>query len=198
MVIALILILASVLLFLIFRDDHDDSYTRTEKPRREKKSRTPKPAVPPQPVMREPRTIVPEEKIWQPSRFTQEAEVLEERVDLSFLERMEYHEELPDRILSSFIAGFHRNARPEDMAGVAGYVQEMPDGLEVRTAEGRLLGHLPMRDRVSFHAVNPQGFPCPFAGHVGISTTGTYYADIRIAVPSSREFAERSLREFLG
>jgi len=41
---------------------------------REKRPKAPKPAVPPQPVMREPRTIVPEE----------------ERVDLSFLERMEF------------------------------------------------------------------------------------------------------------
>ena len=33
MVIALIIAITAVALFLIFRDDHDDSYTRSEKPK---------------------------------------------------------------------------------------------------------------------------------------------------------------------
>lgn len=208
MVIALIIAITAVALFLIFRDDHDDSYTRSEKPKPVKKQApkpVQKPAAPPRPAMQAPRTIVPEEKQYRPRKLDErssEFRYTEEfsGPDFSFLDQLPYDPELPERIMSSFIAGFHENVRPDDMGGVAGLIREDRDrgSLEVRTPDGRLLGHLPNRDRIPFHAINPQGRLCPFVGHVGVSTTGTWYADIRIAMPSSREFVERSLREFLG
>ena len=231
MVIALIIAITAVALFLFFRDDHDDSYTRSEKPKPVKKQApkpVQKPAAPPRPAMQAPRTIVPEEKQYRPRKLDErfkpapaeprtapapraqaepaarssEFRYTEEfsGPDFSFLDQLPYDPELPERIMSSFIAGFHENVRPDDMGGVAGLIREDRDrgSLEVRTPDGRLLGHLPNRDRVPFHAINPQGRLCPFVGHVGVSTTGTWYADIRIAMPCSREFVERSLREFLG
>lgn len=209
MVIALIIAITAIALFLIFRDDHDDSYTRSEKPKPVKKQASKpvqrQPATPPRPAMQTSRTIVPEEKQYRPRKLDErssEFRYTEEfsGPDFSFLDQLPYDPELPERIMSSFIAGFHENVRPDDMGGVAGLIREDRDrgSLEVRTPDGRLLGHLPNRDRVPFHAINPQGRLCPFVGHVGVSTTGTWYADIRIAMPSSREFVERSLREFLG
>ncbi len=209
MVIALIIAITAVALFLIFRDDHDDSYTRSEKPKPVKKQASKpvqrQPATPPRPAMQTSRTIVPEEKQYRPRKLDErssEFRYTEEfsGPDFSFLDQLPYDPELPERIMSSFIAGFHENVRPDDMGGVAGLIREDRDrgSLEVRTPDGRLLGHLPNRDRIPFHAINPQGRLCPFVGHVGVSTTGTWYADIRIAMPSSREFVERSLREFLG
>ena len=208
MVIALIIAITAVALFLIFRDDHDDSYTRSEKPKPVKKQASKpvqKPAAPPRPAMQTSRTIVPEEKQYRPRKLDErssEFRYTEEfsGPDFSFLDQLPYDPELPERIMSSFIAGFHENVRPDDMGGVAGLIREDRDrgSLEVRTPDGRLLGYLPNRDRVPFHAINPKGRLCPFVGHVGVSTTGTWYADIRIAMPSSREFVERSLREFLG
>ena len=65
MVIALIIAITAVALFLIFRDDHDDSYTRSEKPKPVKKPASKpvqQPAAPPRPAMQAPRTIDPEEK----------------------------------------------------------------------------------------------------------------------------------------
>ena len=209
MVIALIIAITAVALFLIFRDDHDDSYTRSEKPKPVKKQASKpvqrQPATPPRPAMQTSRTIVPEEKQYRPRKLDErssEFRYTEEfsGPDFSFLDQLPYDPELPERIMSSFIAGFHENVRPDDMGGVAGLIREDRDrgSLEVRTPDGRLLGHLPNRDRIPFHAINPQGRICPFVGHVGVSTTGTWYADIRIALPSSRAFVERSLREFLG
>jgi hypothetical protein len=209
MVIALIIAITAVALYLIFRDDHDDSYTRSEKPKPVKKQASKpvqrQPATPPRPAMQTSRTIVPEEKQYRPRKLDErssEFRYTEEfsGPDFSFLDQLPYDPELPERIMSSFIAGFHENVRPDDMGGVAGLIREDRDrgSLEVRTPDGRLLGHLPNRDRIPFHAINPQGRICPFVGHVGVSTTGTWYADIRIAMPSSREFVERSLREFLG
>lgn len=232
MVIALIIAITAVALFLIFRDDHDDSYTRSEKPKPVKKPASKpvqrQPATPPRPAMQTSRTIVPEEKQYRPRKLDERykpapaeprtapaprtqaepaARSSEFRYteaysgpDFSFLDTFPYDPELPERIMSSFIAGFHEHVRPDDMGGVVGTVHEDRDrgSLEVRTPDGRLLGYLPSRDRAPFHEINPEGRPCPFAGHVGVSTTGTWYADIRIAMPSSRAFVERSLREFLG
>ena len=198
MVIALIIAITAVARFLIFRDDHDDSYTRSEKPKPVKKQ-APKPvqqpAAPPRPAMRASRTQAKPARSSE-FRYTEAFS----GPDFSFLDTFPYDPELPERIMSSFIAGFHEHVRPDDMGGVVGTVHEDRDrgSLEVRTPDGRLLGYLPSRDRAPFHEINPDGRPCPFAGHVGVSTTGTWYADIRIALPSSRAFVERSLREFLG
>ena len=199
MVLTLILVLAAVVLFLVLRDDHDDSYNRSEKPKAAPKQAV-KPLAPVRPAPAAPRTIVPEEKQYRPRNQVERFQPASRAVDFRFLDEAYFDHSLADRIMSSFIAGFNEYVQPGDLAGVVGFVHEdrSKGSLEVCTPEGRLLGHLPARDRVPFHSINPQGLPCPFAGHVGLSTTGTYYADIRIAVPCSREFVEQTLREFMS
>ena len=199
MVLTLILVLAAVVLFLVLRDDHDDSYNRSEKPKAAPKQAV-KPLAPVRPAPAEPRTIVPEEKQYRPRNQVERFQPASRAVDFRFLDEAYFDHSLADRIMSSFIAGFNEYVQPGDLAGVVGFVHEdrSKGSLAVCTPEGRLLGHLPARDRVPFHSINPQGLPCPFAGHVGLSTTGTYYADIRIAVPCSREFVEQTLREFMS
>ena len=201
MVLAIILILVAVALFLIFHDDHDDSYTRGDKkPGRKtgaesvyqksvKPQRTPDPpktapAPPrPTPVMGS-RTTVPEEKV----------------LDYHFLDRIDYDPTLPERTMSSFIAGLQQNCTERDLGGLVGFVFMDPvtGAMEVHRPDNRMLGYLPMKDRAAFLAFNPSRTVCPFAGHVALSVTGKYYADIRIVLPSSRDFVEESLVGFLG
>ena len=201
MVLAIILILVAVALFLIFHDDHDDSYTRGDKkPGRKtgpesvyqksvKPMRTPDPpktapASPrPTPVMA-PRTIVPKEKV----------------LDYHFLDRIDYDPTLPERTMSSFIAGLQQNCTERDLGGLVGFIFMDPvtGAMEVHRPDNRLLGYLPMKDRAAFLAFNPSRTVCPFAGHVALSVTGKYYADIRIVLPSSCDFVEESLVGFLG
>ena len=201
MVLAIILILVAVALFLIFHDDHDDSYTRGDKkPGRKtgpesvyqksvKPIRTPDPpktapASPrPTPVM-DPRTIAPKEKV----------------LDYHFLDRIDYDPTLPERTMSSFIAGLQQNCTERDLGGLVGFIFMDPvtGAMEVHRPDNRLLGYLPMKDRAAFLAFNPSRTVCPFAGHVALSVTGKYYADIRIVLPSSRDFVEESLVGFLG
>ena len=201
MVLAIILILVAVALFLIFHDDHDDSYTRGDKkPGRKtgpesvyqksvKPIRTPDPpktapASPrPTPVM-DPRTIVPKEKV----------------LDYHFLDRIDYDPTLPERTMSSFIAGLQQNCTERDLGGLVGFIFMDPvtGAMEVHRPDNRLLGYLPMKDRAAFLAFNPSRTVCPFAGHVALSVTGRFYADIRIVLPSSRDFVEESLVGFLG
>ena len=200
MIIAIILILFAVAMFLILHDDHDDSYTRSDKQSGQKdsykqdyqKKVNVKPSTLP-----DPRTIVPPEKQFRPERVV-DAEP--KRISFAFLDRIQYDKSLPELTMSSFIAGLQGHCTDKDLGGIVGLVVVTPGGaaLEVHDTDGRLLGYLPMKDRANFFAFNPTGVECPFAGHVDISITGKYYADIRIVLPSSRAFVVDSLRGFLG
>ena len=217
MVIAIILILFAVALFLIFHDDHDRSYTRNDPksgrengrksvyqksaaPRRnaptpQRPVQTPAQHPTPNPVMG-PRTIVPEEKQYRPRK----PEEKKTAVDFSYLDEFDYDPNLPERTMSSFIAGLQGYCTKENLGGVIGYVMVDPvtGALEVHDTGDGLMGYLPMKDRAAYSTFNPGHVLCPFAGHIGISTTGRYYADIRIVLPSTRAFVEDSLRGFLG
>ena len=246
MIIALILILTAVALFLILRNDHDDSYTRREpasgrengrksvyqksvQPRRN----APAPSTPgpdhapkPNPVMG-PRTIVPDENQYRPRKLDERfkpgepqpkyasapprmtkndvhadafAYGTEKALDFSYLDDLDFDPNLPEKTMSSFIAGLQGYCTRENLGGVLGYIMVDPvtGALEVHDTADGLMGYLPMKDRAAYHTFNPDHVLCPFAGHIGLSTTGRYYADIRIVLPSSRPFVEDSLRGFLG
>ena len=200
MIIALILILFAVALFLILHDDHDDSYTRSDKDSGQKdvpkqsyqKKATRKPSS-----FSDPRTIVPPEKQFRPAHV---ADLEPKRISFAFLDRIQYDKSLPEMTISSFIAGLQGHCTDKDLGGLVGLVITCPgaSSLEVHDSNGRMMGYLPMKDRADFLAFNPTGVECPFAGHVDISITGKYYADIRIVLPSSRPFVVDSLRSFLG
>ena len=218
MIIALILILTAVALFLILRDDHDRSYNRNEpKSGREngrksvyQKSVNPqrnapasprnapmRPQTPPPAPAMGPRTIVPEEKKYRPSAS---AHGTEKVLDFSFLDDFDFDPNLPEKTMSSFIAGLQGYCTRENLGGVIGYIMVDPvtGAMEVHDTGDGLMGYLPMKDRAAYNTFNPDHVLCPFAGHIGLSTTGRYYADIRIVLPSSRPFVEDSLRGFLG
>ena len=242
MIIAIILILCGVALFLIFHDDHDKSYTRSDRkpdrsagPKSEyQKSETPRrtapqpspfmgtrPAAPkPQaaPTVKASRPVKLDERFkpdpvkplvaQAPANaprkdaryqgFAYEAE--EQPLDFHFLDRIDYDPDLPERTMSSFIAGLQGRCTPNDLGGLVGYVLVNPDteAMEVHASDDRLMGYLPLRDKAEYHRFNPEWVTCPFAGHVALSVTGTFYADIRIVLPSSRDFVEESLVGFLG
>lgn len=217
MVIAIILILFAVALFLIFHDDHDRSYTRNDpKSGREngrksvyQKSAAPRrnapaspghapmqPQTPPPTPAMGPRTIVPEAKQYRPRKLEEKMKAL----DFSFLDEFDYDPNLPEKTMSSFIAGLQGYCTKENLGGVIGYIMVDPvtGALEVHDTGDGLMGYLPMKDRAAYSTFNPDHVLCPFAGHIGLSTTGRYYADIRIVLPSTRSFVEDSLRGFLG
>lgn len=192
MVIAIIVILFAVGMFIVLHDDHDNSYTKSEKKstrQRDFKPATQKPAV-------------SQGNTPRPARFAETVREMEKApLDFHFLDQIEYHAILPERTMSSFIAGLQGHCTDKDLGGLVGWVEVNKNGggLEVHASpDGRLMGYLPMKDRAAFLAFNPGSFVCPFAGHVDLSVTGKYYADIRIALPATRDFVEEALVEFLG
>ena len=138
----------------------------------------------------------------RPARFAETVREMEKApLDFHFLDQIEYHAILPERTMSSFIAGLQGHCTEKDLGGLVGWIEVNKNGggLEVHASpDGRLMGYLPMKDRAAFLAFNPGSFVCPFAGHVDLSVTGKYYADIRIVLPATRDFVEEALVEFLG
>ena len=243
MLLTVILIFVAIALFLIFRDDHDDSYTKGDRKttrdsgqksvyRKSVEDRrhaaAPKQAPVLNPGSSAPRYAPPAGKQDRPkklderykpapaepryasarpaaprndartSRFIYEED--EKVLDFHFLDRIDYDQNLPERTMSSFIAGIQGYCTEKDLGGLVGYVQKDPvtGTLDICDPDDRLLGYIPMKDHAAFHAFNPTLVICPFAGHVDISMTGKLYADIRIVLPSTRDFVEESLTGFLG
>ena len=174
-----------------------------------------------------PRTIVPEEKQYRSQKLDERfkpgepqpkyasaqprmtkndvhpsafAYGTEKALDFSYLDELDYDPDLPEKTMSSFIAGLQGYCTRENLGGVIGYIMVDPvtGAMEVHDTGDGLMGYLPMKDRAAYNPFNPDHVLCPFAGHIGLSTTGRYYADIRIVLPSSRPFVEDSLRGFLG
>ena len=192
MVIAIIVILFAIGLFLVLHDDHDNSYTKNEKKPTRQRDFTPAQQKP----------AVSQGNTPRPARFAESVREMEKPpLDFHFLDRIEYHAILPERTMSSFIAGLRGHCTEKDLGGLVGWIEVNKNGggLEVHASpDGRLMGYLPMKDRAAFLAFNPGRFVCPFAGHVDLSVTGKYYADIRIVLPATRDFVEEALVEFLG
>ena len=208
MIVAVILILVAVALFLIFHDDHDDSYTRREKTSGRKngpesvyqksvETGRGAPSSAPTSSAPKPTPVMDSRRDARPAGYAYEEKKV---LDYHYLDRIAYDPGLPERTMSSFIAGLQTNCTNKDLGGLVGYVSMDPvtGAMEVHRPDDRLLGYLPMKDRTAFLAFNPGRVVCPFAGHVAISVTGRYYADIRIVLPSSRDFVEESLVGFLG
>ena len=204
-------------------------YQKSAAPRRNAPA-SPRPAPtqtqtpPPAPAMG-PRTIVPEEKQYRPRKLDERCKPDEPQpkyasapprmpknevhssafaygtaLDFSYLDDLDFDPNLPEKTMSSFIAGLQGYCTRENLGGVLGYIMVDPvtGALEVHDTGDGLMGYLPMKDRAAYNTFNPDRVLCPFAGHIGLSTTGRYYADIRIVLPSSRPFVEDSLRGFLG
>ena len=192
MVIAIIVILFAIGLFLVLHDDHDNSYTKSEKKPTRQRDFTPAQQKP----------AVSQGNTPRPARFAETVREMEKApLDFHFLDQIEYHAILPERTMSSFIAGLQGHCTEKDLGGLVGWIEVNKNGggLEVHASpDGRLMGYLPMKDRAAFLAFNPGSFVCPFAGHVNLSVTGKYYADIRIVLPATRDFVEEALVEFLG
>ena len=243
MLLTIILIFVAIALFLIFRDDHDDSYTKGDRktgrdsgqksvyqksvaPRRT--APAPKPAPVMNPGSSAPRNAPPAGKYDRPKKLDERYkpapaepryasarsaaprndartsnfiyEEDEKVLDFHFLDRIDYDVNLPERTMSSFIAGVQSHCTDKDLGGVVGYVavDRTTGAMEVHAGDDRLLGFLPMKDRAAFLAFNPTLVVCPFAGHIALSVTGAFYADVRIVLPSTRDFVEESLTGFLG
>lgn len=194
MVYAIIAIAVIVALFLIFRDDHDKSYNKSEKsghvkPRPAPKAE-PKPAPKPAPVP-EPEPEPEPEPYQEPSEEDWEDE---EELDLKFLEDLDYYEDLEENSETFDIAGLRYYCTIHDCGTITGIVKPDPSNTHdsraqaVIRSDGKLLGYIPQSQLDWYEDFNDQNVVCPFVGEMEMDSRSGLQAEIKVIIPTSLGF----------
>ena len=194
MVYAIIAIAVIVALFLIFRDDHDKSYNKSEKsghvkPRPASKAE-PKPAPKPAPVP-EPEPEPEPEPYQEPSEEDWEDE---EELDLKFLEDLDYYEDLEENSETFDIAGLRYYCTVHDCGTITGIVKPDPSNTHdsraqaVIRSDGKLLGYIPQSQLDWYQDFNDQNVVCPFVGEMEMDSRSGLQAEIKVIIPTSLGF----------
>ena len=187
-------------------------------------SPTPRPLEPaPRPRVAEPqaqqRAAEPQPNVAQP-RPARPARPLAPTVDLfatgrerllswGYLSSLEYDEGCgwgvgPDMdTMHTEITGMRYHCSLSDVGPVNGFVKPEPDNPHdpeaqvVVRADGKVLGYIPKVALPEYADFNRRGMTCPFAGYVKVSRQGYLWADILVALPTNRSFAESALTSYL-
>ena len=193
------IILAAVVLFLlvvIFRDDNDGHYN--------KRGETRRPAIlpPEQPKKPKPAQQAPRPK--QPVSLKSEAQSAPKRLlTWTFLYNLKYNGTIVGDTMETEITGLQYYCSPSDLGPVNGTIWHEPNNPKDPRArvvirdDGKKLGYLPRYALNEYEAFNDKNLVCPFAGRIRVDQRGFLRADIRVALPESREFVKEKLSEYL-
>lgn len=193
------IILAAVVLFLlvvIFRDDNDGHYN--------KRGETRRPAIlpPEQPKKPKPAQQAPRPK--QPASLKSEAQTAPKRLlTWTFLYNLKYNGTIVGNTMETEITGLQYYCSHSDLGPVNGTIWHEPNNPKDPRArvvirdDGKKLGYLPRYALNEYEAFNDKNLVCPFAGRIRVDQRGFLRADIRVALPESREFVKEKLSEYL-
>lgn len=190
-----------VALFLIFRDDHDKSYNKSEKgyiqePKTEQKA--------------EPKTSGPLLKdADEPMKIFGEVigmvkdEQFQDEGDLSFLDELDYSEDLEENTETFDIAGLKYRCTKEDCGTIVGVVKPEPSNSHDSRAQavfrndGKRLGYIPRTQLDWYEDFNELNVPCPFVGEIELDEDGRLTAEIKVIIPTNREYVEEEIENGL-
>ena len=224
---AILGIIVVVALFLIFRDDHDDSYNKSEKGQRKaqpKKEQThyqkdagPKagssgstsgtkaekkasgPALKDQ-ILGEIEQAINETKKGAEEQFPND----DEELDLSFLDNIDYSDDLEENTETFDITGLRYHCTVHDVGKIVGIVKPEPSNVHdpraqaVYRNDGKLLGYIPRTQLDWYEDFNEQNVPCPFVGEIELDrSSARLIAEIKVIIPSSREYVEEEIKDEL-
>lgn len=196
MIYAIIIIATVVALFLIFRDDHNSDYNKSEKGYRKSsgnpRATTASPTPRPNPL----KTEIEKEEVEDP------LEEDEEEVDLSFLDKIDYYEDLEENTETFDITGLRYYCTVHDCGKIVGIVKPEPSNTHDPRAQavirndGKLLGYIPRTQQDWYEDFNEQNVVCPFVGEIELDrSNASMIAEIKVIIPSSREFVEEQIEE---
>ena len=263
---AILGIIVIVALFLIFRDDHDDSYNKSEKgerkaqqtrsfshtqgqsqpkkeqtqyqkeaePKAEKKASGPslkdqilgeieqaiseakKGAEEPMKVFGEVMGMAKEavntamkeaQKGWNATGTQTDVDEQfpdeEEGLDLSFLDNIDYSDDLEENTETFDITGLRYHCTVHDVGKIVGIVKPEPSNVHdpraqaVYRNDGKLLGYIPRTQLDWYEDFNEENVPCPFVGEIEVDGRGWLIAEIKVIIPSSREYVEEEIKDEL-
>ena len=239
MIYAIIIIVTAVAIFLIFRNDHDDSYNKSEKgPRKEPKAQS-------QPKQQQtqyqkdagaghkadtgssPKTekktsaqslkdqilgeieqaISEAQKGWNTTGTQTDVDEQipdeGEELDLSFLDNIDYSDDLEKNTETFDITGLRYHCTVHDVGKIVGIVKPEPSNVHdpraqaVYRNDGKLLGYIPRTQLDWYEDFNEENVPCPFVGEIEVDGRGWLIAEIKVIIPSSREYVEEEIEDEL-
>ena len=206
MVYAIIIIATVVALFLIFRDDHNSEYNKSEKGYRKSSDSTrttttaTSSAPKPNPLKSEIEKAINEAKsTWTPPVHETEEVELEEEIDLSFLDKIDYYEDLEENTETFDITGLRYYCTVHDCGKIVGIVKPEPSNTHDPRAQavirndGKLLGYIPRTQQDWYEDFNEQNVVCPFVGEIELDSQGWMQAEIKVIIPSSRDYVEEQI-----
>ena len=230
-------IIVIVALFLIFRDDHDGSYNKSEKGERNaqqyqkgvgaghKIGGTPAGSAPmtekkvsgpslKSQILSEIEAAISEaQKGWNTTASRPEADESTEQdeqvdfdeddLDLSFLDNIDYSEDLEENTETFDITGLRYHCTVHDCGKIVGIVKPEPSNVHdpraqaVYRNDGKLLGYIPRTQLDWYEDFNEENVPCPFVGEIEVDGRGWLIAEIKVIIPTSREYVKVEIEDEL-
>ena len=233
---AILGIIVVVALFLIFRDDHDDSYNKSEKgqrkaqpkkeqahyqkeagpktgsagstsgPKAEKKASGP--SLKEQILGEIEQAISEAKKGWNTTGTQTDVDEQfpddDEELDLSFLDNIDYSDDLEENTETFDITGLRYHCTVHDCGKIVGIVKPEPSNVHdpraqaVYRNDGKLLGYIPRTQLDWYEDFNEENVPCPFVGEIELDrSSARLIAEIKVIIPSSREYVEEEIKDEL-
>ena len=124
----------------------------------------------------------------------------DEEMDLSFLDTLDYYEDLEENTETFDITGLRYYCTVHDCGKIVGYVKPDPSNVHdaraqaVIRSDGKLLGYIPRTQLDWYEDFNEQNVVCPFVGEIELDpSTARLIAEIKVIIPTSKEFVENEI-----
>lgn len=195
---AILILVVALALFLIFRDDHDTSYNKGEKPTRSLRQISVQEA---QDIVNEFEKDQLRGELKDPARRAdaEKESMEEEEFDLSFLDRLEYCEDLEEATETFDVTGLQYYCDVHDRGRFVGVVKPEPSNVHdpraqaVIRSDGKLIGYIPRSQLDLYEGFNEDNRVCPFVGEITVEARGWMRAEITVILPVSREFVTEEI-----
>lgn len=219
---AILGIIVVVALFLIFRDDHDDSYNKSEKGQRKaqqtrsfshtqgqaQQMKASLPSLKEQILGEIEQAINEAQKGWNTTGTQTDVDEQfpddDEELDLSFLDNIDYSDDLEENTETFDITGLRYHCTVHDCGKIVGIVKPEPSNVHdpraqaVYRNDGKLLGYIPRTQLDWYEDFNEENVPCPFVGEIELDrSSARLIAEIKVIIPSSREYVEEEIKDEL-
>lgn len=230
MILAIIIIVAALAIFLIFRNEHDGSYNKNERglwkdpkaqsqPQQKTQYQTESGSAPKAgkqvagPTLKDQildgieQAISEAKKGWDTTGPQTGVDDLfpedEEELDLLFLDDIGYSDDLEENTETFDIIGLRHYCTVHDAGKIVGIVKPEPSNVHDSRAQavyrndGKLLGYIPRTQLDWYEDFNEQNVHCPFVGKIEVDGRGWLIAEIKVIIPSSREYVEKEIEDEL-
>ena len=126
----------------------------------------------------------------------------DEEMDLSFLDTLDYYEDLEENTETFDITGLRYYCTVHDCGKIVGYVKPDPSNVHdaraqaVIRSDGKLLGYIPRTQLDWYEDFNEQNVVCPFVGAIELDhSTARLIAEIKVIIPTSQEYVEEEIED---